>query len=106
MSTGLVRELAAEGFPVAVTCRVLNIPRSSYYDSQGRAPSARAAQDAALSATIATVHAASRGTYGAPRVHAELRLGDGRGGRPQARGPVDASAVSYTHLTLPTKRIV
>ena len=41
MSTGLVRELAAEGFPVAVTCRVLNIPRSSYYDSQGRAPSAR-----------------------------------------------------------------
>ena len=77
MSTGLVRELAAEGFPVAVTCRVLNIPRSSYYDSQGRAPSARAAQDAALSATIATVHAASRGTYGAPRVHAELRLGMG-----------------------------
>ena len=77
MSTGLVRELAAEGFPVAVTCRVLNIPRSSYYDSQGRAPSARAAQDAALSATIATVHAASRGTYGAPRVHAELRLGLG-----------------------------
>lgn len=77
MSTGLVRELAAEGFPVAVTCRVLNIPRSSYYDSQGRAPSARAAQDAALSATIATVHAASRGTYGAPRVHAELRVGMG-----------------------------
>lgn len=77
MSTGLVRELAAEGFPVAVTCRALNIPRSSYYDSQGRAPSARAAQDAALSATIATVHAASRGTYGAPRVHAELRLGMG-----------------------------
>ena len=77
MSIGLVRELAAEGFPVAVTCRVLNIPRSSYYDSQGRAPSARAAQDAALSATIATVHAASRGTYGAPRVHAELRLGLG-----------------------------
>ncbi|WP_106818835.1 IS3 family transposase [Janibacter massiliensis] len=77
MSAGLVRELAAEGFPVAVTCRVLNIPRSSYYDSQGRAPSARAAQDAALSATIATVHAASRGTYGAPRVHAELRLGMG-----------------------------
>lgn len=62
---------------MAVTCRVLNIPRSSYYDSQGRAPSARAAQDAALSATIATVHAASRGTYGAPRVHAELRLGMG-----------------------------
>lgn len=30
-----------------------------------------------MSTTIAEVHAASRGTYGAPRVHAELRLGLG-----------------------------
>ena len=39
MSTGLVRELAAEGFPVAVTCRVLNVPRSSHYERAGREPS-------------------------------------------------------------------
>jgi putative transposase len=36
-------------------------------------PSARALADAALAARIRRAHAASRGTYGAPRVHAELR---------------------------------
>ena len=77
MSTGLVRELAAEGFPVAVTCRVLNIPRSSYYERASREPSARARADEHLTALITQVHAQSRGTYGAPRVHAELRLGLG-----------------------------
>ena len=77
MSTGLVRELAAEGFPVAVACRVLNIPRSSYYERASREPSARARADEDLTALITQVHAQSRGTYGAPRVHAELRLGLG-----------------------------
>jgi len=40
-------------------------------------PSPRSQADAALAETIATVHAESRGTYGSPRVHAELRLGLG-----------------------------
>jgi transposase InsO family protein len=75
--TPLVRELAAAGFPVAVTCRVLNLPRSSYYDALSRPPSTRSVADAELTATITTVHAESRGTYGAPRVHAELRHGLG-----------------------------
>lgn len=73
----LVQELAADNLPVAVTCRVLNLPRSTYYEAIGREPSVRAVADAELSATITTVHAESRGTYGAPRVHAELRLGLG-----------------------------
>ena len=73
----LVQELAADNVPVAVTCRVLNLPRSTYYDAIGRAPSARSVADAELTATITVVHAESRGTYGAPRVHAELRLGLG-----------------------------
>ena len=71
----LVRELAGDGFPVAVTCRVLNVSRSGYYEWDSRPPSARSTVDAALAETIATVHADSRGTYGSPRVHAELRLG-------------------------------
>jgi putative transposase len=77
MSAPLVRELAAAGYPVAVTCEVLGIARSSYYEAAARPPSKRAVADAELAATIERVHADSRGTYGAPRVHAELRLGLG-----------------------------
>ena len=59
-------------FPVGFMCRRLGVSRSGYYAWRQRRPSARARADAALAATIAEVHAASRGTYGAPRVHAEL----------------------------------
>jgi len=75
--TRLVCELAADGFPVAVTCRVLGVARSSHYARAGRGPSPRAVSDAALTATISDIHAGSRRSYGAPRVHAELRLGLG-----------------------------
>lgn len=51
--------------------------RSGYYDWQVRPPSARAVADAELTATIVAVHQMSRCSYGAPRVHAELRLGMG-----------------------------
>lgn len=77
MSARLVRELAEDGFPVAVTCRVLGISRSGFYEAASRAPSRRATADEALTATITSIHHASRATYGAPRVHAELRLGLG-----------------------------
>jgi len=73
----LVREFAVDGVSVAVACRVLNVSRSGYYDWQVRPPSARAVADAELTATIVAVHQMSRCTYGAPRVHAELRLGLG-----------------------------
>ena len=73
----LVQELAAAGFPVAVACRVLEVPTSTFYEAIKRAPSARAIEDAALMDTIVEIHADSRGTYGAPRVHAELTLGMG-----------------------------
>ncbi|SFU08348.1 Transposase InsO and inactivated derivatives [Geodermatophilus amargosae] len=76
----LVRELAEDAdLPVDVTvaCRVLRVSRSGYYEWRGRAPSARQLADQELSTTIAGIHTASRGTYGAPRGHAELRLGLG-----------------------------
>lgn len=69
--------MAADGVPVAVTCRVLGISRSGFYDAASRPRSARADSDATLTATITAVHAMSRASYGAPRVHAELRLGQG-----------------------------
>jgi len=74
----LVHELAGDGVDVAVACRVLEIPRSSYYDWLGRPASARDIEDAYLIEQIREIHTASRQTYGAPRVHDELRLGQGR----------------------------
>jgi putative transposase len=73
----LVQELAAGGFPVAVTCRVLKVAPSTYYEAISRPLSARAVEDVQLTDLIVEVHADSRGTYGAPRVHAELRTGLG-----------------------------
>jgi putative transposase len=55
-------------------CRTLGVNRTSFHDWQRRAPSDRALSDAWLSEKIRKIHAASDGTYGARRVHAELRL--------------------------------
>lgn len=73
----LVRELAAGGVRVAVACRMLGVSASGYYEQRGRPPSPRAVADQALSLQIREIHNWSRGTYGAPRIHAELRLGRG-----------------------------
>ena len=57
---------------MATMCRVLDVSASGYYAWQGRPPSARAQADAALLAQIRAIHTRSRGTYGAPRIQAEL----------------------------------
>ncbi len=59
-------------FPVATMCRVLGVSSSGYYAWAKRAPSARATSNAALTGRIGAIHAASHGTYGSPRVQAEL----------------------------------
>jgi putative transposase len=53
-------------------CRVLEVSPSGYYAWRKRPASKRAQEDAVLLRQIRTAHAASEGTYGAPRVHAEL----------------------------------
>jgi putative transposase len=53
-------------------CDALKVSHSGYYDWQGRAESQRAAYDRQLTEAIRQVHAESDGTYGSPRVHAEL----------------------------------
>jgi putative transposase len=60
---------------------VLGISKAGYYAWLRRPPSARAVADAVLLKRIRTVHASSRETYGAPRVHAALRAGGERHGR-------------------------
>ena len=59
-------------FRVTVMARVLGVSTSGYYAWRGRPPSARARADAELTARVQEIHAGSRGTYGAPRIHAEL----------------------------------
>jgi len=73
----LVHELSRDGIDVTVACRVLEVSRSGYYDGLSRPPPDRDWDDAHLLDEIKDVHAASRATYGAPGVHAELNLGRG-----------------------------
>jgi putative transposase len=58
---------------VPTLCRMLGVSRSGYYAWRRRSPSERARFDAVLSEKIEMIHRNSRATYGAPRVHAELR---------------------------------
>ncbi len=58
--------------PVATMCRVLGVSPSGYYAWRVRPTSARARRDADLIRRIREIHEHSRGTYGSPRVHAEL----------------------------------
>ena len=69
------RFIAAEKANSSVVrlCRALGVSTSGFYDWQPHQPSARARTDAALTDQIREVHATSQCTYGAPRIHADLR---------------------------------
>ena len=69
--------MATEGLSVRVACRVLGVSESGYYAWRNRPCSPRAVRHVWLTDRIRAVHAASRGTYGARRVRAELVLGQG-----------------------------
>ena len=56
---------------------MLHLSRSGYYEWRDRPPSSRDVEDAYLADQIIEIHTMSRCSYGAPRVHAELRLGMG-----------------------------
>jgi len=73
------RIIAAEraSFPVSRMCELLGVSRSGFNAWATRAPSDRALADAWLLERIKQIHQANRGVYGAPRIHAELRLAHG-----------------------------
>jgi transposase InsO family protein len=65
-------EKAGQG-NVVLTCDLFEVSRSAYYQWHQQRPSQRAEEDAKLAAQIGEIHEESRQTYGAPRVHQELR---------------------------------
>jgi putative transposase len=57
---------------VTSMCRLLGVSTSGFYASVDRPLSKRAAKDVLLTAQLKDAHDESRGTYGAPRLRAEL----------------------------------
>jgi transposase InsO family protein len=58
---------------VAKACELLEVSRSAFYEWHQHRPSARQLADEALAERIQVIFDDSRGTYGWPRVHKELR---------------------------------
>lgn len=68
-------------YRIATQCRLLGVSTSGYYAWHKRGTSARSRADHDLLSKIREIHVHSRGTYGAPRVHAELAATGVRIGR-------------------------
>ena len=68
-------------FSIRAMCRVLEVSASGYYAWRKRMLSTRKREDEALRQRIRTIHRLSRGTYGSPRIHAELQEQGTRIGR-------------------------
>jgi len=58
--------------PIESLCAVLGVSRSGFYAWRDRPASARATADDTLRIKIHALHAASRGTYGSPRIKLDL----------------------------------
>ena len=83
--------------PVARLCRVLHVSSSGYYAWRQRHPSARAREDGVLTERITQIHQASRQTYGAPRIHAELTATGTRCGRKRVARLMRAAGIVGCH---------
>lgn len=78
------RFIAAEqagGQSAVKACALLKVSRSAYHERSTHTPSKRELSDQALEQRIVRIHKASRGTYGAPRVHEQLKREGGRCGK-------------------------
>jgi putative transposase len=67
---------ACTDLPVSVCCRVMKVSTSGFYAWQANPVSDKDLDDAYLTDTIVDIWRMSRRSYGSPRVHAELRLGE------------------------------
>jgi putative transposase len=62
-----------DNYPLRLLCKVMQVSRSAFYAWQRRPPSQRLQRNSALGVQVAEIHRKSRGTYGRPRLLAELR---------------------------------
>ena len=83
--------------PVTTMCRMLGVSPSGYWAWQGRPPSARSLADAELTGRIRQAHQLSRGTYGSPRVHAELAATGQPCGRKRVARLMRAAGIAGVH---------
>jgi len=79
---------------VATMCRVLGVSPSGYYAWCKRPASIRAQEDQRLLRRIRTAPAASQGTYGVPRIHADLREDGVRVGRKRVARLMRAAGIA------------
>ena len=63
------------------TCELLEVSRAAYYANRADSPSTRQLVDQELTEHIRAAHQASKGRYGAPRIHAALRRAGHHHGR-------------------------
>lgn len=73
----MIDALTGQGIDVQHACRVLGVSRGGYYAWKKRPLSRTALRRIWLANEITEIHKQSRGTYGVPRVTAELRFGRG-----------------------------
>ncbi len=95
------------GHHVKRACELLQVSRAAYYARRDNKPGTRAREDAELLETIRRIHAESKGRYGAPRIHAELRRRGHRHGRKRiwrlmrCAGLVGRAAKRWKKTTIP-----
>jgi putative transposase len=82
---------------VSLMCRLLGVSRSGFHAWERRPLSARAVEDARLLPLIVDSHRRGRGTYGSPRVHADLRRAGVRIGRKRVERLMQAAELSGSH---------
>ena len=68
-------------YPTKIMAILLNVSRSAYYAWFNRVPGERAKENQDLEYRIGSIFKAGRGTYGSPRIHAQLKH-DGRSASP------------------------
>ena len=73
VSAHIAAQRTDHAVPHAVSCRALGVPESTFYKWRDRPPTPAQRRRAELDVEVRGCFDASGGTYGSPRVHAQLR---------------------------------